>query len=178
MNLPALFAYLGGEAGPKVLLNAVADYGVKEVPGPASHPRIMEMAREVGATSYYPSDATPWCALAMAAWVKAAGFKLPPDPLRALSWATFGSPAPGGVAMLGDVLVKSRVGGGHVGLYVGENKTHYAVLGGNQGDSVSIAWFPKNVFSHVRRCPWKIAQPANVRRITVAATAGATVKQS
>lgn len=178
MNLPALFQYVGAEAGPKILLNALADYGVREVAGAASHPRIMEMAQQVGATSYYPSDATPWCALAMAAWAKAAGFALPRDPLAALSWAKFGSPAPGGVAMLGDVLVKSRVGGGHVCLYVGENATHYACLGGNQGDAVCIAWFPKNAFSHVRRCAWKVAQPANVRPIVVKALASGPVKQS
>ena len=63
---------------------------------------------------------------------------------------------------MGDVLVKSRAGGGHVGLYVAENETHYAVLGGNQGDKVCIAWFPKEAFSHVRRCAWKVAQPENV----------------
>lgn len=178
MNVPALFAYVGAETGPKILLAALADYGQREVPGAASNPRIMEMARQVGASSYYPSDATPWCALAMSAWAKAAGFALPPNPLAALSWAKFGSPAPGGVAMLGDVLVKSRVGGGHVTLYVGENATHYACLGGNQGDAVSIAWFPKNVFSHIRRCAWKVAQPANVRPILVVAKAQAAVKEA
>jgi hypothetical protein len=38
----------------------------------------------------------------------------------------------------GAVLVFEREGGGHVGFYVGEDSTHYHVLGGNQGDAVSI----------------------------------------
>jgi len=178
MSLPTQFLYLAGEAGPKILLAALADLGLREVAGPASNPRILEMARQVGASSYYPSDATPWCALAMSAWAKAAGFALPADPLAALSWTKFGTAAPGGVAMLGDVLVKSRVGGGHVTMYVGENATHYACLGGNQGDAVCISWFPKEVFTHVRRCAWKVAQPANVRSITVGVKAAAAVSES
>jgi hypothetical protein len=80
--------------------------------------------------------------------------------------------------MLGDVLVKSRAGGGHVTMYVDESTTQYACLGGNQGDAVCIAWFPKEVFTHVRRCAWKIAQPDNVRPIAVDGKAGVTVKQS
>ena len=160
--LPAAFAYLTHEPGPKILLAALEFHGLQEVPGPRNSAEIIRFASAVGANSYYQSDATPWCALFMAYCAKVAGFKLPPDPLAALSWAQFGHPAPGGVALLGDVLVKARVGGGHVGLYVGENATHYAVLGGNQGNRVGIAWFPKSVFRHVRRCSWKVAQPANV----------------
>ena len=36
--------------------------------------------------------------------------------------------------MLGDILTFKRNGGGHVGLYVGEDKDCYHVLGGNQGN--------------------------------------------
>jgi hypothetical protein len=38
----------------------------------------------------------------------------------------------------GAVLVFDRADGGHVGLYVGADLTSYQVLGGNQGDRVSI----------------------------------------
>jgi uncharacterized protein (TIGR02594 family) len=163
--LPTQFAFLANEPGPVVLREALKDLGLHEVPGPGNSPRILEMARQVGADSYYKQDATPWCALAMSAWVKAAGFKLPYDPLAALNWAKFGNPVAPGEASLGDILVKARVGGGHVTLYVGETATHYACLGGNQANSVCIAWFPKASFSAIRRCPWKVAQPANVRPI-------------
>ena len=167
MNLPAQFAYLATEPGPQILLAALRDYGLKEVVGPGNNPRIMQMAKNVGASSYYGADAIPWCALGVSDWCKQAGFPLPPDPLAALSWGKFGNAVALGDERLGDVLVKARIGGGHVGLYVGETPSHYAVLGANQGDQVCIAWFPKSVFSHIRRCPWKVSQPANVRKVVL-----------
>ena len=42
------------------------------------------------------------------------------------------------------MLVFERDGGGHVGFYVGEDGTHYHVLGGNQDDAVSIAKIAKS----------------------------------
>lgn len=177
MTFPHPFEYLGSEPGPVILREALAHFALHEIVGPASNPTIMAWAKEVGAASYYHNDDTPWCALFIAHCAKVAGFALPSDPLRALSWAKFGKPAAGG-AMLGDVLVKSRDGGGHVGLYVGETATHYAVLGGNQGNQVCIAWFAKAAFSYVRRCAWKVSQPENVRAIEVNAAAGAAVTEA
>jgi uncharacterized protein (TIGR02594 family) len=165
MNFPHPFEYLAAEPGPVILREALAHFALHEIAGPASHPTIMAWAKEVGASSYYHNDDTPWCALFMAHCATVGGFKLPPDPLAALSWAKFGTPQK--TAMLGDVLVKARVGGGHVGLYVGEDATRYFVLGGNQANSVCIAAFPKSAFTHIRRCPWKVAQPDNVRRIMI-----------
>jgi hypothetical protein len=48
----------------------------------------------------------------------------------------------------------------------------------NQANQVCIAWFPKNVFTHIRRCPWKVSQPANVRRIQLHAGATAAVSEA
>lgn len=165
--LPPAFQWLADEPGPKLLLAALQDYGLREVPGAASNPRILNMAREVGAAAYYTADAIPWCALALSAWVRQAGFALPRDPLRALSWATWGNAAPKGTAMLGDVLVMGRQGGGHVTLYCGETKHHFWGLGANQGNTVNIVLFPKARISHVRRCRWRVAEPANVRRVWI-----------
>jgi cell wall-associated NlpC family hydrolase len=67
--------------------------------------------------------------------------------------------------MLGDVLVFTRKGGGHVGIYVGQDKSCYHVLGGNQGDRVSIVRIEKTRCIGVRRTKWKISQPKNVRII-------------
>ncbi|MDO7846492.1 TIGR02594 family protein [Hymenobacter sp. M29] len=160
--LPKNFVYLGGEPGPKVLLAALADFGLREVAGTANSQRIMEMAFQAHATSYYKSDATPWCALAMTSWVLTAGFVPPRDPLAAKSWATFGTHVDLEDAALGDILVMERPGGNHVTMYVGEDDTNFYGLGGNQGDCVCIAAFPKLRITHVRRCPWKVAQPDNV----------------
>ena len=81
-------------------------------------------------------------------------------------WANFGVKAP--EPALGDVLVFSRGSGGHVGLYVGEDATAFHVLGGNQGDSVSIVRILKNRLLAARRPAWRIAQPGNVRPIHLA----------
>jgi hypothetical protein len=67
--------------------------------------------------------------------------------------------------MLGDVLTFKRNGGGHVGIYVGEDQTHYHVLGGNQNNSVNVARIAKSRLTQARRTAWKIAQPANVRKV-------------
>ena len=160
--LPKAFAYLADEPGPNLLLAALKDHGLREAPGAASSPRILEMAGHVGAHSYYKADATPWCALALADWVKQAGFTLPFDPLAAKNWAKFGTPVALKEAALGDVLVMERVGGNHVTMYVGEDDRNFYGLGGNQGNEVCIAAFPKSRITHVRRCAWKIAQPQNV----------------
>jgi len=72
----------------------------------------------------------------MAVVAKRAGKEIPQDSLWTLSSSAFGakSPAPA----LGDVLVFVRNGGGHVGLYVGEDTSAFHLLGGNQSDRVCI----------------------------------------
>lgn len=179
VKLPKMYAYLAKEPGPKVLVEALRWYGVQEAPGAnIDNPAILAWAAFVGADSYYKHDATPWCALFMAFVVKIAGFKLPHDPLRALSWLSWGTPVRPGQAALGDVLVMTREGGGHVTLYVGEDATHYHGLGGNQGDQVCIVTFPKSRISAIRRCPWKVAQPDNVRPVLLSAAGMVSRKES
>jgi cell wall-associated NlpC family hydrolase len=67
--------------------------------------------------------------------------------------------------MLGDVLTFKRNGGGHVGIYVGEDKTHFHVLGGNQNNEVNVVRIAKTRLFKARRTVWRIAQPQNVRKI-------------
>ena len=160
--LPKAFAYLAAESGPNLLRAALRDHGLRELPGVPNSPRILAMAKNVGAAAYYKSDATPWCALAMSDWAKQAGFTLPRDPLAAKNWATFGTEVAIEDAALGDVLVMARPGGNHVTLYAGEDARNYYGLGGNQGNEVCIAPFPKARITHVRRCAWKSAQPATI----------------
>jgi len=167
-QLPAAYAWLSKEAAPRVLVEALALFGTKETPGAASNPAILGWAREVGAAGAYVNDGIAWCGLFVATVVKRAGFAPVSAPLWARNWAGFGTKAV--KPSLGDVLVFERAGGGgHVGIYVGEDATAYHVLGGNQGDAVSIARVAKDRCLAVRRCPWKLAQPANVRPIRLAA---------
>lgn len=166
--LPAAYAWLASEPGPRVLVEALALFGTRETAGSASNPVILAWAREVGLDRDYRSDDVAWCGLFVATVVRRAGFEPVAAPLWARNWAAFGTPAV--KPSLGDVLVFERAGGGgHVGLYVGEDATAWHVLGGNQGDQVSIVRLAKSRLLAARRCPWKLAQPANVRPVRLAA---------
>lgn len=173
-NLPAAYAWLAKEGAPKILVEALKTFGVHEDTGPGSDPVILQWAKDLG-LSWYHSDDTPWCGLAMSYWVHQAGYAPPKEALRALSWAQWGNPV--SAPMLGDILTFMRVGGGHVGMYVGEDAICYHVLGGNQDDQVMIERKPKASLHVARRSPWKIGQPANVRVVKLGRT-GAPVSVS
>lgn len=163
--LPAAYAWLAKEPGPKMLLEGLKTFGTVEVPGKGSNPTILAWAKEAGLEHTYTADSVPWCGLWMAVVAQRAGKWTPRRPLWALSWAVWGDD--GGQPELGDVLVFVRPGGGHVGLYVGEDPAAYHVLGGNQSDAVSIARVAK---PRLRACrAWfRHKAPANVRPIILA----------
>ena len=165
MNIPKKYAWLDDEKSPRILNEALRHYGVKEFDGNKNNPLILDWARELGLSGFYTSDSIPWCGLFMALVATRAGWDVPKGvlALRAREWEKWGNKAE--TAMLGDVLVFARKGGGHVGLYVGENKTSYYVLGANQNNEVNIITIDKKRCVAVRRSPWKVAQPSNVRQI-------------
>lgn len=172
MALPKKYAFLAKEPGPKMLLAALLEYGVLEVPGTSNNKKIINWAAEVGGNvdDVYKADSIPWCGLFMAVVAKRAGKQVPKDPLWALNWGTFGTKVEKDQAMLGDVLVFVRNGGGHVGIYVGESKDTFHVLGGNTSDAVKIAEISKSRLYAVRRPIYSIAQPNNVRKIFISAS--------
>lgn len=187
VELHPLFAWLEREPGPRMLVEALKEYGTLEVPGPGDNPKILGWADELGdrqgtnysrwAATWYEDDSIPWCGLFMAVVAQRAGKTPPTKYLSALEWMNFGRSLQKTEAALGDVLVFSRAGGGHVGLYVAENGGHFHVLGANQGDvstgrtrdTVGITPIEKGRCVGVRRPLYKV-QPANVRKITVGTT--------
>jgi uncharacterized protein (TIGR02594 family) len=158
------FSWLLKETAPKVLVEAVKRYGIVEIPGPKSNETILSWAKELG-INWYVNDDTPWCGLLVASVVSSVGYAPVKESLRALSWQTWGTAVTLSDAALGDVLVFKRTGGGHVGFYVAEDDTNYYVLGGNQSNQVNIAKIAKSRCVAVRRSPWKIAQPPQVRKV-------------
>lgn len=165
MKLPKAYAWLAEEAAPRHLLKAVELLGVTEIAGPRHNPAILAWAKETGLSKVYKADETPWCGLFVAVVMKRADREPVKDPLWALNWANWGVPvsAPG----LADVLTFKRNGGGHVGLYVGEDASAYHVLGGNQGNAVSIVRIAKSrLFKAVR--PGYITPPVNIRKVVLA----------
>lgn len=163
--LPPEYADLNHVKGPRILIEALSQHGTIEIPGRMNNPVIMEWAKEVGGVTaeIYTGDEIPWCGLFMAVCAKRAKQKLPGTALRAVSWANYGQRVDR--AMLGDVLVFMRDGGGHVGLYVGEDQECFHVLGGNQKDAVCITRISRARLMAVRRSIWAIAQPEDVRPI-------------
>lgn len=176
------YAWLNAEPGPRMLLEALKLYGTLETPGTADNPVILAWADEIGAAertayakwaaSWYQDDSTPWCGLFMAVCAVRSNTgnradRRPPEKyLSAAEWAKFGVKSPS--AELGDVLVFRRPGGGHVGLYVGEDAATYHVLGGNQSDTVNVSRIARARCVAVRRVPY-LSKPVNVRKVHMAA---------
>ena len=159
------YDFLKSEKSPKVLVEAVKLIGTKEVVGKAHNRVILGWAKELGLSKVYNADEIPWCGLAVAYAVLKAGLKPVDGPLWALNWAKWGTETK--EPMLGDILTFKRDGGGHVGIYVGEDKDCYHVLGGNQSNAMNVTRILKSRLHKARRTAWKVAQPANVRKVTL-----------
>lgn len=175
MKIPKAYQWLQQEEAPRHLLKALELFGVTETVGPKHNPVIMGWAKEVGLDNVYRNDEIPWCGLYTAVVIHRAGRPVVKDPLWALNWSKFGV----GVSepMLGDILTFKRPSGGHVGFYVGEDATAYHVLGGNQGNTVSVVRIAKARL-HAARRPAYTAQPANVRKITLAGNGGLSTNEA
>ena len=175
--LPSRYAWLAREPGPKMIVEAIKLFGTMEKPGSANNPTIVAWAKEVGGevADVYKADIIPWCGLFMAVVAKRAGKEPPRHPLWALSWSAFGAKADR--PALGDVLVFTRSGGGHVCLYVGEDASAFHVLGGNQSDRVCITRIAKARLYAARRPLYRV-EPANVRPIRLEATGALSLNEA
>ena len=135
--------------------------GHSEIAGPESDPFVLAMLRlDAG---WPKGDDVPWCSafVNFIAWQ----LRLPRShSLRARSWLLIGAGVSIYQAQVGcDVVVLSRGKGkqpgpdvieapGHVGFFAGtDHKTYVEVLGGNQGNAVSIARYPIERVLGVRR---------------------------
>jgi len=156
------YFWLNKEAAPLILMEAVKLIDTTEVAGTQSNPTIMKWAEELDLNKVYNNDDIPWCGLFVGVVVKRTGREIPKNPLWALNWGSWGVPTD--VPMLGDILVFKRKGGGHVGIYVGEDSYAYHVLGGNQNNTVNVVRIDKRRLLRARRPPYK-NMPQNVRQI-------------
>lgn len=123
---------------PTWLQAARGDVGLREIPGAPTAPKIAAWLQKLGA--WWRDDETPWCGTAVAAWMQAAGVPPAKNWFRARAWLEWGAAV--AAPAVGAVVVFEREGGGHVGLVVGrDQRGRLLVLGGNQGNAVSIAPF-------------------------------------
>lgn len=159
------YPWLLKENAPRMLIEALKLYGVKEKVGGENNPEILAWAKETG-LKQYNADSIPWCGLFVALIAQRAGKPLPKKPLWARDWAKWGEACE---PELGCILVFERGTGGHVGLYVGEDLECYHVLGGNQSDMVRVSPIKKRRLLAARNL-YAIGKPNNVRRIFLSPT--------
>lgn len=118
--------------------------GTTEIPGPRSNPKIIGWAKKLGGKVGIPytDDDTAWCGLFMGAVFQEAGLPVPNICVRASEWAKVGVEVAG--YSYGAIAVFKRPGGGHVGLIVGQTDSTLLILGGNQGNRVSLTHIEKS----------------------------------
>lgn len=130
--------------------------GTAEFPGAKQSPKILKMFADTG-NAWVQSDETPWCAAFVGAVLAQCGIK-GTGKLNARSYLDWGQRIDLRDARQGDVVILSRGNDktqGHVAfLYVKSiNGSTVELLGGNQGDRVSVAHFPVSRIIGVRRAP-------------------------
>jgi len=134
--------------------------GVRETAGAASTPAVLAMLQLDA--KWVTDDETPWCS----AFANGIAWLLGLERSRSLAAPaslTVGTPVPLEAAVRGDVVVLSRGAGkqpgpevtsgapGHVGFFDRLEGDRVFVLGGNQGNAVTIAPFPVARVLGVRR---------------------------
>lgn len=126
---------------PSWLVEARKYIGLSEFPGASHNSTILRWLDKLSA--WWRDDETPWCGVFVAYCMQASDIAVPKYWMRAKAWADWGSRLSAPVT--GCVVVFERQGGGHVGFVVGRTLTgNLMVLGGNQGDKVSIAAFDRS----------------------------------
>ena len=137
---------------PKHFQIAESLLGLKEIPGPVNEPKIVAMYKKVDGTQH--PDEVSWCAAFVGSCLIDAGIKSSGS-LAARSYTKWGEPVV--KPQIGDVVVFTRGNAnswqGHVGFYAGEKDGYIMVLGGNQGNQVSIRAYPKTRLLATRRAP-------------------------
>ena len=124
------------ETDPKWMQTANSFIGLREVAGPKHNKIILGWLDKLGA--WWRGDETAWCGVFVAHCMQDAKLPYPAMYMRAKAWSDYGSLLQRDRLAPGAILVFDRAGGGHIGFYVGEDAGHYFVLGGNQGNAVSV----------------------------------------
>lgn len=128
-------------SNPRWLELALKEIGTREGAGSGNNPRVQQYYRDAG--SGWQPDSVPWCAAYVGAMLKRAGER-PSGSLLARSylapWGMATAPKPGAIV----VFSRGAPPSGHVAFFLKDNGNGtIQVVGGNQGDAVSRANYPK-----------------------------------
>lgn len=117
--------------------------GEHEVPGPGANAFILAcLASTTLGAPDNQSDETPWCSAFVNWCVEQAGLE-GTHSAWARSWLDWGREPVAEDEWDGCVCVLERgANSGHVGFLIDWSEDSVRLLGGNQGDAVSEAWFP------------------------------------
>lgn len=140
---------------PAWLAEAWREFGQSEISGARHNDRIVAFFRELG-HERIEQDEVAWCAAFVGASLERAGLASTRS-LSARSYANWGEALD--AERFGAVAVLSRGSNtalGHVGFLVGWTATRLWLLGGNQGDSVSVQGFARSRLLALR---WPGAAP-------------------
>ena len=128
----------------ELLKIAFSQLGVKEVEGASHNQTIVDYAKDSG-FEWINDDETPWCSV-FANWCALISNVERTHKANARSWIEIGTktdnPKPGDVAIFKR---GNSTWQGHVAFFLGFNaKGDVFVIGGNQGNQVSVATYPKS----------------------------------
>ncbi len=140
---------------PQWLAAAWAEFGVREISGAGDSADVISYYKEAGHPAIQ-HDEVAWCAAFAGAMLKRANIS-GSGSLLARSYLGWGVPVE--TARLGAIAVLERgtdPGAGHVGFVVGAAGKRIFLLGGNQGDAVSVAAFDQGRVIGYR---WPSAEP-------------------
>lgn len=122
-----------------LLLSVLEHYGMKEVDGVKSNPEIIAMGKELG-YDIADDSTTAWCSLLVNYFAKKCGYEFT-GKLTARSWLKM--PMVVLKPKLGNIVVLWRGDPngwqGHVGLFISMDEKNIFILGGNQGNQLTIA---------------------------------------
>lgn len=130
---------------------AVHELGTAEIYGDAHNNRIIEYHQTTSLKA--TSDEVPWCASFVNWCLKKAGHQ-GTNSARARSFLAWGKEISLEEARRGDIVVLSRgtnAAFGHVGFFAGREQDSVLLLGGNQGNKVSISPYPTHRIISIRR---------------------------
>ncbi len=134
------------DAGPAWMKIAHKEKGTNEVRGRAANPRIVVYHATTGLRAR--SDETAWCSSFVNWCLKQCGIR-GTNSAGAASWKGWASASAarhGAIAVIfNPAMARSSLTatGNHVAFLVEETKTHWVLLGGNQGNSVKVSSYPK-----------------------------------
>lgn len=134
---------------------ALSVYGLKETPGKADNPIIIQMAKDAGFEHDYLHDDIAWCSM-FANWVAfKAGYERSKK-LNARSWLDVGEPIEEKDLQTGDAVILWRDAPagpfGHISFYINHLSENWLnLLGGNQNNMISIGAFDKHRVLGYRR---------------------------